>query len=535
MSGQHVASAEPAQGTRSACGRYWYDKATADAAVSFFGLYLRLTDAEWAGRPFVLASWQEHDIIRPLFGWKRDDGTRRYRRAIVWIPRKNGKTELAAGVALLALVFDAEPGGQVYAMAADEKQARIVFDKAAVMVAMSPELSKVIDCFKPSIYCAQLNAAFKPLSGRPQGKHGLSASGLIGDEVHEWKTSDLYTFVHQSTAARRQPIEFLISTAGTREGYGFELAQYCDRVQAGDIDDSETLIVSYAADPDDDWTDPAIWAKANPNLGVSVKVEYLASECEKAKASPRLENDFKRYHLNIWTEQAVRWISLDKWGPVGTAWRDPDFEAELEGCPCFGGIDLSSTRDLTAWSLLFPPHGTRTKWRKLTRAFVPEETIAARVKSDGVPYDRWLRDGAIFATPGNVVDYDFLKAQIFADAARFRIQSIGYDPWVATQIALQLRGEGLETFEVRQGFASLSIPAKEFERMVLAEEIDHGGHPVARWCVGNVAVETDAAENIKPSKKKSTERIDVVAADINALAVALAGQDEKPAPDIVFL
>lgn len=510
----------------SACGEFWYDEASAQAAVDFFARYLKLTDAEWAGQPFILADWQEQDIIRPLFGWKRKDGTRRYRRAIIWVPRKNGKTELAAGVALLALLFDAEQGGQVYSIAADKDQASIVFGKAAAMVAMSPDLSKVLDCFKPSIYCAELNSSFKPLSGRPHGKHGLSASGLIGDEVHEWRDADLYTFVHQSTAARRQPLEFLISTAGLMLGYGWELWTYCKRVMAGELTDRETLIVVYAADPDDDWTSPETWKKANPNFGISPKREYLEAECAEAMSSARKENDFKRYHLNLWTEQAVRWLPMDKWGPASRRWAAPDFEARLAGRRCFGGLDLSTTSDLSAYCLWFPPDGPEWPiWIKLTRAFLPKMNLKEKVKSDQAPYDEWEKSGALFTTPGNVIDYGFIKEKIVADAARFKLVQMGADPYNAHHIVQELMDEGLPITMVRQGFLSLTTPSKELERIVLSSELDHGGHPVARWCASNAAVETDAAGNIKPTKdpRKSTGRIDTIAADVDALAVALAG------------
>lgn len=530
-----VAKRKPAAVQWSACGKYWYDAPVADAAAAWFPQELRLTSGEWSGRPFVLEGWQADDIVRPLFGWKRKDGTRRYRRCIVFVPRKNGKTELAAGVSLLALTGDGELAGQGYALASNGDQAKIVFNKASAMVQMSPTLSGEMEVYKTSIYCPALMASMKPLTGKPQGKHGLEPSVIVGDEVHEWPDDELYTFVRGGSASRRQPIEFLISTAGTRQGFGWELWQYCQRVLAGDIEDEETLIVIYAADPEDDWTDPATWAKANPNYGISVKPDYMAAKCLEAQASPRAENAFKRYHLNIWTEQAERWISLDKWGQAGSRWADPSFEEELAGQRCFAGLDLSSTKDLTALCLWFPPQGERKQWRKLTRAFVPRDSITARVKADGVPYDQWLVKGAIFATPGNVIDYDFVKAQIYRDAERFQIEMIGYDPFLATQIAVQLRSEGLNAVAVRQGFLSLSAPSKEFERLVLAESIDHGGHPVARWCVGNAAIETDAAENIKPSKKKSTERIDIVAADINALACHLAGEQPPPDPGIVIL
>ncbi len=519
----------------SPCGRYWFDDKAADIAVDWFGRNLCLTSGEWAGQPFVLDDWQAVRIIRPLFGWKRADGTRRYRRVVVWLPRKNGKSELAAGVGLFALTCDNERGGQGYCLARNRDQARIVFSKAAAMVELSPSLKEHLQPYQTSIYCPALMSALKPLTGSAKGKHGLEPHVIIGDEVHEWEDDELYNFVRMGSASRRQPIEFLISTAGTRKGFGWELWQYCQRVIDGEIADDDTLIVIYAADPDDDWKDPAVWAKANPGFGKSVKADYLEAKCIEAQASPRLENDFKRYHLNIWTEQAVRWIQMDRWGPVGTDWAATEFEAELEGADCYAGIDLSSTTDLSALCLWFPPSGDRKKWRKLTRAFVPADNMAERIRMDRVPFDQWLARGAIFATPGNVIDYDFIKEQLFRDASRFRIKAVGIDPFLATQLAIQLQAEGLNVQFVRQGFLSLSAPSKEFERLVLSDMVDHGGHPVARWCVGNAAIATDAAGNIKPAKDKSTERIDVVAADINALACALAGDQAKPAPGIGVL
>ncbi len=509
-------------------GQYWFDVKAADAAVRFFHDHLRFTEGEWAGRPFVLASWQEFEIIRPLFGWKRADGTRQYRRCIVWVPRKNGKTELAAGVALLALIGDGEQGGQVYSIAKDKDQARLVFAKAGAMVNLSPKLSDLLQTFKPSIYCAELNASFKPLAGTASGKHGLSMSGLIGDEIHEWTSPDLYTFVHQSSVARRQPIEFLISTAGQRIGFGWETFDYCQKVQAGVVEDDDTLVVIYAADPEADWTAEETWRAANPNYGVSVKPDYLRAECQRAQESPRHENDFKRYHLNIWTEQAVRWLAMDRWrrlaGP--TPWEE--MAERHRGRRCFGGLDLSQTTDLTAELLVFPPDDDFPKWGFLPRFFVPSERVANRVRQDRVPYDKWARSGAIILTEGNVVDYDFVKRQVLEDAEMFRIEKMGFDPFNALQLMLQLGGEGLTTEKVRQGFLSLSGPSKELERLLLDDAFEHGGHPVLEWCASNVAIEMDAAGNIKPSKSKSTERIDGIAALVTALALAVAHETEGP-------
>lgn len=501
-------------------GEYWFDERAADKAVAFFADHVRLTDAEWAGKPFVLEAWQADDIVRPLFGWKRADGTRRYRRCIVWVPRKNGKTELAAGVSILALIGDAEPGAQVYSIAKDKDQARLVFDKATRMVQMSPTLSAHLECLKPSIYCPSLNAAFKPLSGRAEGKHGLSMSGLIGDEVHEWPSGELYTFVHQSTGARRQPLEFLISTAGKRGGYGWQVWEESLRIAEDPSVDPETLVVIYAADPDDNWTDPKTWARANPNLGVSVKREYLAAECKRAQELPRLENDFRRYHLNQWTEQDVRWIPLDRWdkgaGPV--AWQD--LREHLKGRTCYGGLDLSSTSDLTSLKWVFPPATPDEPWRVVARFFCPADTVELRSRRDRVAYERWVREGALTATPGNVTDYPAVKAAIFEDAEHFHVAGLAIDRWNATQLAVELQEEGLPVVMFGQGFASMSAPAKELERLVLAAELHHGGHPLLRWCVGNVAIEGDAAGNIKPSKAKSSEKIDGVVSVVMGLGIS---------------
>jgi len=504
----------------------WFDQKAADAAVQFFPGYLKLTEGEWAGKPFFLSGWQEHDIIRPLFGWKRSDGTRKYRRCIVWVPRKNGKTEMAAGVSFMPLICDAEPGAQVFSIAKSKDQASIVFRKAVAMINRSEALSKVLECFKESIYCPELGARFEPLTGSAKGKHGLAMNGLIGDEVHEWKDGDLYTFVHQSSGARRQPIEFLISTAGNRIGYGWELWNYCQQVLDGSVDDPETLVVIYAADPEDDWTSPETWRKANPNFGISVKEEYLAAECRRAQQMPRLENDFKRYHLNIWTEQAIRWLPMDRWDRCKGPEDWSEIEQSLKGRECFGGVDLSQTTDLTALVWVFPPDDDHPNWAVLPRFFVPAARIEERVARDRVPYDQWLKRGALFATEGNVVDYDFVKEQIRRDADQFHVLSLGFDPWNAMQIMIQMQGEGLPVEQVRQGFLSLSGPSKELERMLLDEQFEHGGHPVLRWCAGNAAVETDAAGNIKPSKAKSTERIDGIAALVTALALAHARQQQ---------
>jgi phage terminase large subunit-like protein len=410
------------------------------------------------------------------------------------------------------------------------------------MVQWSDELGKHLTCFRRSIFCQELMARFEPLSGTPEGKHGLNMSGLIGDEIHEWPDDRLYTFVHQSAASRRQPVEFLISTAGERKGYGWEVWQYDQKLLAGEIDDPERLVVVYAADPEDDWQNEETWYKANPNLGVSVKLEYLRAEAQKARELPRLENDFKRYHLNLWTEQAVRWLPLEAWDacghPVATAdgtrpvwqrnerWRE--FEPMVRGMTAAAGLDLSSTTDLTALVWMFPPEEEGGRWIVIPRFFMPEARIPERSRRDRVPYDQWVKMGALVATPGNVVDYAWVKQQLYRDAEVFDCSAVAIDRWNATQIATEIRDEGLNAVLFGQGYASMSAPTKELERLVLDLRLDHGGHPVLRWCAGNVAIDTDPAGNIKPAKDKSTERIDGIVAAIMGLGVALSVEPEGP-------
>lgn len=527
-------------------GDYWYDQAAADKAVAFFAQHLTFTTGEWAGRPFTLEPWQELDVVRPLFGWKRADGTRRYRRCYIWVARKNGKTELAAGLALLMLLGDGEPGGQVFSIALEKDQAALVFDKAALMVAHSPSLSGLLEPLKHSIYCPQLNASFRPLSGKPQGKHGLNMSGLIGDEIHEWKSGDLHKFVHDSARSRRQPLEVMISTAGVKGTHGEEVWGECQQILSGEIDVPDTLVIVYAADPDDDWTDPKTWAKANPNLGVSVKLDAVAAECREAQQLPRLENDFRRYTLNQWTDQAVRWLPIDAvddegrrfgWdhcaGSVG--WRE--LEAKLRYKRCFGGLDLSAVSDLSALVWWFPVQPGLEVPALLARFWKPADLITAHAKRDKVPYDRLVKEGALLTTPGNVIDHEAIRAQVLKDAETFQIAfrnekreagegGLAIDRFDATETAVKLNGEGLPIVLFGQGFVSMSGPAKSLERLVMANGFHHGGHPLLRRHAQAVAIETDAAGNIKPAKDKSTLRIDGIVS--TCMALGLAAKDKGP-------
>lgn len=505
-------------------GPYYFDERIAEKSVEFFPAFLRFTMGEWAGKAFHLAEHQAHHV-RQIFGWRRRaDGMRRYRRVRWWEPRKNGKTELAAGVGHLLAIGDNEPGAQVFSHATDGNQAAISFNRGATMVQFSPELSELYEVTNTGMYCPAIMSSWRPLSGIPRGKHGLNAHGLIGDEAHEWRDAKLHTFLTQSTGARRQPLDFVISTAGERAGYGWELWNTSLKIRDGIIDDPETYVVIYAAEPEDDWTDPATWAKANPNLGISIKLSFLADQCKQAMESPRLENDFKRYHLNLWVEQAVRWLPMDHWRQCAAdagpdRWRGMD--ESLKGRPCFGGLDLAQTRDICALVWWFP-ETENERAAVLCRFWVPADNAPIRSRRDRVPYEQWVKDGALFTTPGNVTDYSAIREQILRDVAVFKVGMLAIDRWNATQLAVELQQDGMAVNLFGQGFASMAAPSKELERLAMSHGFDHGNHPVLAWMASNAAVVSDAAGNIKPAKDKSTEKIDGIVAMIMGIGISMA-------------
>jgi phage terminase large subunit-like protein len=506
----------------------WWDEAAATAATAFFPSYCRLTKDKWAGQVFELPAWERDHIVRPAFGWKRADGTRLYRRVMIWVPRKNGKTELLAGVAHLLLLGDAVHSAECYSIASHGNQAEIVFDRAVQMAAYSPELSEQYQPFSASLWLEATSSIFRPLTGKPTGKHGLSTTYLLGDEVHEWPNDKLYTFVRQGMGSREQPMEWLISTAGVEEGYGQELWDESLKICEGVFDDPETLVVIWCADQDPkveiDIQDPAVWAEANPNYPVSPRADYLAKMAREAAQLASRENDFKRYHLNIWVGAAERWISAPAWAACTSGegrWKA--LEDELVGASCFAGNDLASARDMCARVLVFPPQGALERWTLLCRFWWPDANLKLFAAKSRVPVESWAKLGAITPTTGNAADHDAIEAQIRADHEKFDVQKDGFDAWNAHMLATHLTDDGLPIELVRFGIASMSAPSKHLERLVLLGKLDHGSHPVLRWHVGNTTIRRDANDNYMPSKGHSKGKIDGVAAAV--IALAMAGED----------
>ena len=496
-----------------------YDKAQADFAVGFIECLCH-TKGRWAGKPFKLLPWQEQ-IVRDIFGTLKADGNRQFTTAYIEIPKKNGKSELAAAIALYMLFADGEASPEVYGAAADRQQAAIVFDVAHQMVNMTAALakrSKILTANK-RIVSGFNNGFYQVLSAEVTSKHGLNVSGLVLDEVHAQPNRKLYDVLTKGSGdAREQPLYFLITTAGNdTNSICYELHQKALDIIEGHKVDPTFYPVIYGAPESADWTSPAVWKEANPSLGDTITMEKVQAACESAKQNPAEENSFRQLRLNQWVKQAIRWMPMDKWDAC-------DFvvnEDELAGRVCYGGLDLSSTTDITAFVLVFPPLDEEDKYHILPYFWIPEENVDLRVRRDHVPYDLWEKQGTLLTTEGNVVHYGYIEKFIEKLNERFNIREIAYDRWGAVQMVQNLEGMGFTVVPFGQGFKDMNPPTKELMKLTLEKRIAHGGHPVLRWMMDNIFIKTDPAGNIKPDKEKSTEKIDGVVATIMALDRAI--------------
>jgi phage terminase large subunit-like protein len=493
-------------------GEFYFDETAADRAVQFIERFLVHTKGKWAGKPFKLEPWQRDEIIRPLFGWKRTaDGTRKYREAYIELPRKNGKSTLSSGIALLLTFADGEPGAEVYSAAGDRKQAAIVFNQAALMVRKSPALRKRAVVYKNSIVIEATASVYEVLSADAHTKHGLNVHAAVIDELHVQPNRELVDVLTTATGSRTQPLVVYITTAGyDRESICWEKHEYARQVLTGVIDDPTFFAFIAAADEADDWTDPATWEKANPGYGVTISKEYLEKECKKAQQVPAYQNTFRRLHLNQWTQQDTRWLDLSAWDACGFPLPD------LSGRECYAGLDLSSSIDIAAFLMVFPPEEDGLYYL-LPRFWIPEEGLVERGRRDRVPYDGWVRDGFIKATEGNVQDYGAIQADIETLGETYNIREIAFDRWGAFQISQKLEGAGFTMVPFGQGFASMSAPMKDFLKIILEKKLAHGGNPVLRWMADNVVAKQDPAGNIKPDKSKSRNKIDGIVAAIMGL------------------
>jgi phage terminase large subunit-like protein len=484
-------------------------------AVRFFEKHLTHAKGELGGKPFLLERWQK-DYVRSLFA--EVNGRRKVRTSLLAVPRKNGKSTLAAGIALRCLL-EPEPGCEVYSCAASRDQARLVFDTAKIAVEQSPTLSAQLKVYRNAIVRESTHATYKSLSAEAGLQHGLSPHAVVFDELHV-SNREMWEVMLSGQGARRNPLTVALTTAGyDRKSVCWEIWKYAEAVAAGAIKDDTFLPMIWAADPAADWKLESTWASANPNLGVSVRMDFLRSECARAVEMPTYENTFRQLYLNQWTQQDKRWLRMDHW-----AQGNKPCPVDLAGRECWAGLDLATTYDTTALVLLFPLEDG-TYWVE-PHFWIPSINMHARVRRDKVPYDVWHKQGHLHVTEGNVTDYDRVRVDINDLAKKYQIRGIAIDRWNATQLATQLQGDGRNVIGFGQGYGSMSAPAKRTEALCVSGKLLHGGHPVLTWQAGNVAIQSDYAGNIKPKKDKDTERID----GIVSLVMALGIHDTATAP-----
>ncbi len=480
---------------------------------------LKHTQGEWAGQPFRLMKWEWEEVVRPLFGTLKENGLRQYRYCYVEIPKKNGKSPLSAAIGLYMLCADREAAPEVYIAAADREQAGYVYRYAAGYVKSHELLDKrlkVLDSRK-RIINHKNHGFLQVLSAESYTKHGINPSCVIFDELHAQPNDELWNTLTSGTDyARKQQIVFAMSTAGIwdKTSLWWRIREKARQIRDGIVRQDNFLPVLYIADPEkDDPEDEKLWKRVNPSLGHIFTLEKIREQFREAKLDPVEYQNFLRFRLNIPVKQISRWMPMAAWDACGEK-INPEL---LKGKKCYGGLDMSTKIDLTSFVLLFPPQEGLDKYVVVPRFYCPEDTIMERSRQDAVHYELWAKEGHLTATPGNVVDEEFILKDIVEASGAYSLQEIGFDPWGATSISNKLfNNHGIPMVEVRQGAKSMSEPAKDILAKVMKGELRHGGHPVLRWCADNLVMVRDANENIRPDKEKATDRIDGMVAMINA-------------------
>lgn len=516
--------------------KYWYDEKAADSAVRYIETHCYHAKGDLAGTPLILEEWQKEKIIKPLFGWKEKEATtitskdgkvikhfhkRKFRFAYIEVPKKNGKSTLLSAIAQIFLDIEPEKGAEIVGIAWGRKQASIIFDMVKRSVEKSPRMKERVDLFRNAILSKDIEdlpkKRYTVWSKEAGGEDGQSPNLIICDELHQHKSGELIDMAEKSMAARSNPLSLVITTAGDNlQGIGYERSNYAKDVAQGIIKDESLLVCIYCADEKkDDIYDIEVWKRVNPQLGVSIPLEFFEQEAAKAKTSVYWENSFKRYHLNIWNNTRNQFISDSVW--MDSMW---DFHIDnLNGLPCYGGIDLSTSGDLTAYSLVFP---INDYFISLNWAFLPEEKQKHGLNQKIiVQYEQWVRDGLIIETPGNVVDYSYLRKVVEETAVRYQIEAIAYDPHNMTETALQLQDVGINMIPFRQGFISMNYPTKKLERLIQQQKFNHLGNPVLRWNNNNTSLATDATGNIKIYRQGKDEKVDLMITNVMALAMAI--------------
>lgn len=504
---------------------YTFEQDRADRVVKFVQQFVTMTSGrKFAGKPMKLMPWQIHDIIEPLYGWVDDDGLRRYRRAAIYVPKKNGKSSLMAALVLYHLLADGEPGAAVYGAAVDRIQAGLIYRSVASSVRANPELTRALEVIdsRSTIVHRPTASRYTCLAADSWRAEGIDASAVVIDELHAHRKPDLVQALTYAGAARAQPLVVAISTAGeNRNGIGYQWYQDARLVMSEPEANPTFFGRVYEADEEkDDLANPEVWKKANPSLGVTISEKDFAADHADSLTNSRKWSAFARYRLNIWVQGDSRWFrNPDDWAACA---REPS--GPLEDRPCWIGVDLASNLDITsvcfAWK---EPDGSfYLRWRH----YVPEQTVPEREKRDNIPYSTWIRGGWLTVTEGARLDHQRIAADLIEFAERHQVAMVGIDPWNAGLIASLLQAAGIEVQAITQRTGTLNAPSKLLEGLVVERRLRHSGDPVAAWAANHVAVYEDTTGSIKPDKSKSTEKIDPIVAAVNALAVASTSSDD---------
>lgn len=499
-----------------------FDEWAAVKIIIFFR-YLNHFKGEYAGKPFNLPGWQAF-IVWNLFGWKNESkNTRRFNESYIEVAKKNGKSTFAAGIEFAMLLADNESAPEIYSAATTRDQAKIVFDTAVNIAKRSPKIYDKVEIWKNSITQESNAGLIQPVSSEAGTVEGKNSHCAVIDEYHIHKTSEVKDNLRSGMAGRKQPLLFTITTAGyNRYLPCYRKRNIIQQILQGQIHDDSQFGIIFTIDDNDEWDDPDMFEKANPNLGASPNKEFLLKELKSAKVeSGEKEVSFKTKHLNMWVDASKVWISDDLWMQNA----DPLPMQELEGATAYAGLDLSSTRDITAYVLIFD---FPQKLYILPFFWIPEMNYMDRVKKDNVNYDIWVKKGLIKTTPGNAIDYEYLERDILEINKKYNIRETAYDPWGGASIVPKLINEGMPMHPFRQGFLSMSDPTKNLEVKALRKELAHGGNEVLRWMCSNIELKKDPAGNIKIDKEKSMDKVDGMVALVMALGQLQKSIDIEP-------
>lgn len=493
----------------------YFDIQAAERVRKFIESFIKLADPASPRRPqpMRLMNWQWERVIAPLFGWKRPDGTRRFRHAWIEVAKKQGKSTLVAAIILYLLIADSEQEPEIYSVATTREQAGIIYREARKMLDKSPALQKYIEArdHVKRLIVPAAHGFYTVMANKPAAADGVNAHAVIYDEMHRQARRELYEALQYAGAARTQPLQIVITTAGDdRQSIGYELHERAEKIAKGSIIDIETLVYIAAADPDDDPGAIETWRKANPSLGVTVHEDELRAEYERAKDSPARLQNFRRLRLNQWVTSTSKWLDYDRWAAC-YALIDA---SELEGRECYGGLDLSSKTDLTAFVLQFPRLNADGQLEHVVLAWhwLPEENIEAAERASGMPYREWARMGLLELTPGDYVDYRFIRHRINELAKQYKIQQIAYDPAYCGQLALDLIDDGLECFEFWARPTMYNPVLRYLETAIYDGRLRHNNNPILNWQAGNIEVQENADRLIKPVKVRNAQKIDGIVA-----------------------